>query len=254
MKIHPTAIIDKNVNLAEDVEIGPYSVIEGDIRIGRKNKIYPFVHIKGKGVIGDGNEIHTGAVIGDVPQELNSDGKTSSFKIGNNNTIREMVTIHLGSSEKSKTIIGDNNFIMACSHIAYDCVLGNNVVMANAALLAGHVAVCDQAFISGGVVVHQFCRIGKCSMISGNSRISKDVPPFIMVAERNEVYGINSIGMKRNSYPRETINEIKEIYKIYYKRGINKHNALDKIKSIGFKTPEAGEFIGFILNSERGVC
>ncbi|MBN2190945.1 MAG: acyl-ACP--UDP-N-acetylglucosamine O-acyltransferase [Candidatus Aureabacteria bacterium] len=254
MKIHPTAIIGQNVKLAEDVEIGPYSVIEGDIDIGRKNKVYPFVHIKGKGAIGEGNEIHTGAVIGDIPQDINYEGEKSSFKIGSNNNIREMVTVNVGSSEKSPTVIGNNNFIMACAHVAHDCVLGDNIVMANATLLAGHVVIFDQVFISGGVVIHQFCRIGRCSMISGNSRISKDVPPFIMVAERNEVYGINTIGMKRNSYPRETINEIKEIYKIYYKKGINKHNAIDKIKSIGFKTSEAGEFIEFILGSERGVC
>ncbi|MCK5656039.1 MAG: acyl-ACP--UDP-N-acetylglucosamine O-acyltransferase [Candidatus Aureabacteria bacterium] len=255
MSVHSTAIVGRNVRLAENVEVGAYAVIEGEIEIGRGTKIYPHVHIMGCGEIGENNLIHTGAVIGDVPQDLTfSSVSFSSFKIGSGNTVREMVTIHRSAKEGGITKVGSNNFLMACSHIAYDCIVGDNVVMANASLLAGNVRVFDQVFISGGVVIHQFCRIGRCSMISGNSRITKDVSPFSMVAERNEVYGINAVGMKRNNFSKDAIKELKEIYKIYYKKGVNKHNALEKIKSLGFVSNETKEFIDFIENSERGVC
>ncbi len=254
MSIHSTAIVGSNVKLAEDVEVGAYTVIEGEIKIGRGTRISPHVHIMGCGEIGENNLIHTGAVIGDVPQDLTFNNASSSFKIGNGNTVRELVTIHRSAKEGGVTKIGSDNFLMACSHVAHDCVVGDNVIMANASLLAGHVRVFDQVFISGGVGIHQFCRIGQCSMIGGNSSITKDVPPFSMVAERNEVYGINAIGMKRNNFSKDAIKELKEIYKIYYKKGVNKHNALKKIKSLGFVSNETKEFIDFIENSERGVC
>ncbi|NQT21841.1 MAG: acyl-ACP--UDP-N-acetylglucosamine O-acyltransferase [Candidatus Omnitrophica bacterium] len=253
MSIHPTAIVDKKSNISSDVEIGPYAIIESDVKIGKGVKIYPHSHIMNYTEIGDGTRIHTGAVLGDVPQDIAFKGGKTSLIIGKNNIIREYVTIHRGTKEGSSTVIGDNNYFMGTSHLGHNCDVGNNVIVANGALLAGYVTVEDAAFISGNVVIHQFSRIGTLSMIGGFSGVNKDVPPYMSVRGPSVVCAVNLVGLRRAGIDRKAITEIKEAYKIIYHSDINTKQAVEKILE---RNPgkEVKYLVDFIKNSKRGIC
>lgn len=254
MAIHPTAIISKDAIIDETTEIGPYVIIEGEVAIGKRNRIMPGVFIGTNTTIGDENEIHIGAVLGDIPQDRGYKGEKSYLIIGNNNVIREYVTIHRGSRQDYCTRVGNYCFLMASCHIAHDCEVANYVTMANFSGIAGHVEVADRVFIAGGAMVHQFVKIGQCAILSGNSRLSMDVPPFVIAGERNQTWGINVVGMRRAGYSHQIINELKELYRVFFYSPLPRPKIMEKIRTGSFSSPQAQEFIKFVENSKRGVC
>ena len=252
MSIHQTAIVDKNAKIAEGVTIGPYSVIEGNTVVGKNVKIGSHVHICKNTEIGEGTKIYTGAALGDEPQDISFGDADTYLKIGKNNIIREYVTMHRATKDGEATVIGDDCFLMATSHVAHDVKIGKKVIIANGALIAGHTQIGDMAFISGNVVIHQFCRIGKLVMIGGFSGINKDIPPFLNVRGACVTRGVNLIGLRRAGIPRESIIKIKNTYLTLYKTELNTTEALEKIES-EYMCDEIKEFVEFIKSTKRGI-
>lgn len=256
MNIHPTAIVSHEAHLEEGVKIGPYSIIEADVHIGRNTIIEPHVIIRAHTDIGDGCRIFQFCSIGEVPQDLKYNGEETRVIIGHHNTIREYVTIHQATSaDIGVTVIGDHNLLMAYSHVAHNCKLGNHIVMANAANLAGHVHVEDFAIIGGLTGIHQFTRIGAHCIIGGASAVTKDIPPFVMASGNfAKLYGLNMIGLKRRGFKEEAISALKETYKIIFRSSLLLSVAVEKVKQEMSDFPEVRQFIEFIEHSERGIC
>ncbi len=255
MSIHPTAIIDKQAQIGEGVRIGPYSIIEGDTAIGEGCEIGPHVIVHSYTSLGERCRVHSGAVLGDLPQDIGFKGAESYVRIGSDCVIREGVTIHRGTAPGTSTEVGDGCFLMAFSHLGHNVRMGRNVIMANGALCGGYVEVGDQVFISGNVVVHQFCRIGRLAMLSGNSGISKDLPPYCVTVgcSRNTVGSLNVVGMRRGGLPPDARKIVKSAFQILYRSGLNADQAIAVIKE---KLPNepASEFVEFIEGSKRGIC
>jgi UDP-N-acetylglucosamine acyltransferase len=234
--IEPFVSIDKNVIIEEGTWIGSNVTILEGARIGKNCRIFP------------------GAVISAIPQDLKFGGEDTIVKIGNNVTIREFVTINRGTKASYETVIGDNTLLMAYVHVAHDCIIGSNVVMANGATLAGHIVIDDWATVGGLVAVHQFVHIGAHTMISGGSLVRKDVPPYAKAAREPLSYvGVNSIGLRRRGFTMETINQIQEIYRYIYLKGYNVSQAVAIIEAEAEATPERDEILSFISNSSRGI-
>ena len=254
MKIHPTALVDPDAQIGVDVEIGPFSVVGPQALIGNKSIVHSHVVIEGNVVIGTGNFIGQGAIIGTAPQDLSfSPERKTKVEIGNDNMIREYCTIHRGSPEGSVTKIGDNNFLMVGTHVGHNCEIGNNVVIANNCLLAGHVRVDDGAFLGGGSTFHQHMHVGRLVMVQGSSAFGKDLPPFVVAAERNAVFGVNVVGLRRAGFNTQDREEIKTAFKLVYTSGLNISQALKKAAAIKFAAP-AREFLDFVGNAKkRGV-
>lgn len=250
--IHETAIIQKGAQLEEGVRIGAYSIVEKNVRLGKNVCISPYVHIKGDTQIGENTFIGTGAVIGEMPQMLDLRDNCGKLRIGKNNTIREYVTINSSTSPQKVTSLGDNNYLMGFSHVAHDCSIANNVVICNGALIAGHAEVGDSAFISGNVVIHQFVKIGKLAMIGGLSRVNQDIPPFLMVVGDSRVWGLNLVGLRRASFSKKDIRDIRDAYNLIYRKGLPLKSALVKLEEL--KSDKVKEMIVFILASKRGIC
>lgn len=254
-KIHPTAIIHQGAQIDEGVEIGAYSVIGKDVSIGKGTAVGSHVVIDGWTKIGAGCHIHQFSSVGAPPQDLTYKNEKTEVIIGNNNVIREFVTIHRGTVKGGgKTIIGDKNFLMAYVHIAHDCKIGNNVIMANAATLAGHVTIEDYAIIGGMVAVHQFANIGAYSIIGGASAITHDVPPYVMaVGNRAKLYGLNKVGLRRQGFSREETDNLKKAYNILFRSGLTMKDAVHKVQEeIGHSTNVA-HLVEFIKVSKRGI-
>jgi len=252
--VAPTARVHPNAVIAPGVRIGEYCVIESDVSIGAGCMLEPYVYIKRWTTLGEQNEISAGTVLGTDPFDKNFTGERSYLKIGNRNKIREHYTISRGTQPESVTEIGDDNFIMSSGHIAHNSKIGNNTVIASCALIAGHVEVEDQAFISGGVVVHQFSKIGRLAMIGGNTRVNSDVPPFFLYAGYNiEAKGLNVVGLKRAGYKASAVNALKKAYQLLYRSGLKLADALVRIET-EIPTPETLHLIAFIRRSERGIC
>src|SRR5437870_11628078 len=255
LKVHPTAIVDACAQIGADVEIGPFSIIGSQALIGEKTTVQSHVVIEGEVAIGSGNFIGHGAVIGAPPQDLSfSPERKTMVEIGNENIVREYCTIHRGSAEGSATEIGDKNFLMAGAHIGHNCLIGNNVIIANNCLLAGHVRVDDGAFLGGGSTFHQFMHIGRLVMVQGSSAFGKDLPPFVIAAERNSVFGVNVVGLRRAGFSVQDRDEIKAAFKLLYLSGLNIRQALEKAATMKFSGP-ASEFLDFAANAKkRGIC
>jgi UDP-N-acetylglucosamine acyltransferase len=254
-KIHPTAIVDPNAKIGHEVQIGAFSIIGPHVTIGDKNVVQSHVVIEGEVIAGHGNFIGHGAIIGAPPQDVSfSPERNTKVEIGNGNIIREYCTIHRGSPDGSSTKIGDENFIMAGAHIGHNCAIGNNVMIANNCLLAGYVRIDDGAFLGGGSTFHQFMRIGRLVMVQGSSAFGKDLPPFVIAAERNYVFGLNTVGLRRAGITADDRDEIKEAFKLVYLSGLNMSQALEKAATMTFNAP-AREFLDFISSSNtRGIC
>ena len=254
-KIHPTAIVDPNAKLGANVEIGPFSIIGPHATVGDKTVVQSHVVIEAEVAIGRGNFIGHGTIIGVLPQDVSfSPERKTKVEIGDDNIIREYCTIHRGSADGSATKIGDRNFLMAGAHIGHNCLIGNNVVIANNCLLAGYVRVDDGAFLGGGSTFHQFMHIGRLVMVQGSSAFGKDLPPFVVAAERNSVFGLNIVGMRRAGLSANDRNEIKEAFKLIYFSGLNTSQALEKARTMSFGAP-AREFLDFVATSKkRGIC
>lgn len=256
MKIHPTAIIAPDSILEEGVEIGPYAVIGSDVKIGKNSIIGPHVVIENFTHIGEGCHIFQFCSIGASPQDLKFGGEKTRVVIGNFNTIREFVTIHRATTaDIGVTIIGDHNLIMAYCHVAHNCKLGDRIVMANAATLAGHIHVEDYAIIGGLTGIHQFSRVGEHCMIGGCSAVTKDVPPYT-IAQGNhaKLFGLNSIGLKRRNFSEKTIKAISNAYRIIFRSQLLLADAIKKAETEAEDIPEVNHFIKFIKESTRGVC
>src|SRR6266550_5803252 len=228
-KIHPTAIVDPDAHIGREVEIGPLSVIGSEAVIDDDTIVQSHVVIESNVSIGMGNFIGHGAIIGAAPQDLSfSPERKTKIDIGNDNVIREYCTIHRGSAEGSATKIGDKNFLMVGAHIGHNCEIGNDVIIANNCLLGGHVRVDDGAFLGGGCVFHQFMHVGRLAIAQGGSAFSKDIPPFVIAAERNYVFGLNVIGLRRAGFAAQDRDEIKAAFKLLYTSGLNVNQAIEK--------------------------
>jgi UDP-N-acetylglucosamine acyltransferase len=253
--IHPTAIVDPGARIGSDVEIGPFSVIGSGTVIGERTILQSHVVIEGNVSLGARNFIGHGAVIGGAPQDLSfSPERKTRVEIGSDNVIREYCTIHRGTAEGSATKIGDKNFLMVGAHVGHNCEIGSNVIIANNCLLGGYVSVNDGAFLGGGCVFHQFMHVGRLVIAQGGSAFSKDIPPFVIAAERNYVFGLNAVGLRRAGMSAEDRDEVKTAFKLLYTSGLNISQALEKAASIRFG-PLAREFFDFVAGAKkRGIC
>lgn len=264
MQIHPSAIIHDDVELAEDVEVQAFSIIEAGARIGPGSVIGPHCVIGGGTVMGKNNRCYSGAQVGVVPQDLKHlPGVAGRTEIGDGNIFREFVTISSGTvyeedSEEARaakvTRIGDNCLFMSCAHVAHDCHVGNYVIMANHASLAGHVTVCDRAIFGGLTGVHQFCVVGTMAFLGGMSRINKDVLPY-MITEGNPArcHGPNAIGLERNGLTKDGIARIRTMYRILYRSNLNTRQALERVEREVEDSEERRTIVDFVRNSQRGI-
>lgn len=254
MNIHPTAIVDPKAELGKDVSIGPYTIINEGVRIGDNVQIGSNVLIDSGAIIGRNCRVHHGAVLGTPPQDLKFGGEKTYLEIGENTVIREYATINRGTRHRGKVTVGSNCFIMMYAHIAHDCIIGNNVILANSVNIAGHVEVEDYAIIGGVVPVHQFTRIGAHSIIGGGFRVPKDVPPYILAGGYPLRYmGLNIIGLKRRNFSTDTILTLKKACRILFQSQYNTTQAVEKIKSEIDPLPEIKHLLEFIEKSERGI-
>jgi UDP-N-acetylglucosamine acyltransferase len=254
-KIHPTAIVNPTAKIDPDLAIGPYAVIGANVVIGEGSTIESHVVIESNVAIGTGNFIGHGAIIGTAPQDLSfSPDRKTRVEIGNENVIREHCTIHRGSAEGSVTKIGHKNFLMAGAHVGHNCEIGDNVIIANNCLLGGHVRVGDGAFLGGGCVFHQNMSVGRLAITQGASAFSKDIPPFVIAAERNYVFGLNVVGLRRAGFSPKDRDEIKAAFKLIYTSGLNIGDAIEKAGTMKFNAA-AREFLDFVANArKRGIC
>ena len=250
--ISPLAYIHPEAKIGENVEIGPFCYIDKNVEIGDNNTLMNSVTILSGARIGNGNTFHPGCVISGVPQDLKFKGEESLAIIGDNNKIRENVTINRGTASKGKTVVGSNNLFMEGCHIAHDDVVGNGIIIGNCSKLAGEVTVDDNAILSACVLVHQFCRIGGYTMVSGGTGVPQSVLPYTICARHPATYyGLNIVGMRRRGFERETINTIHEAYRIIYQGGMGLAEALDTIRQEPPMTPEITYILDFIEDTKQ---
>jgi len=255
--IHPSAIVDPKAEMGGGVEIGPYSVIEKDVSIGEGTRIGPHVVIREGTKIGKGCQVFQFASIGEAPQFLGYKGEKTFLQIGDHNIMREFVTLHRGTVKGGgKTVVGNDNYFMAYSHVAHDCQIGNEVVMANGASLGGHIVIENGAIIGGLAAIHQFCRVGAYAIIGGLSGVLLDIPPYTKAqGDRAKLFGLNTIGLKRANFSEETLKALKKAYRIIFRSGLTLVKAM---KTVGeddiFQIPEVQHLLQFIQHSKRGIC
>ncbi|MCM1152774.1 MAG: acyl-ACP--UDP-N-acetylglucosamine O-acyltransferase [Muribaculum sp.] len=252
--LHSTYTVHPDAKIGNNVKIGNYTNIYEDVEIGDNCEIYGNVTIFPGARIGEGVKIFPGAVVAGIPQDLKFHGEYTFAYVGNGTTLRECVTVNRGTAAKGKTVVGENCLIMAYSHIAHDCRIGNKVIISNATQLAGEVVVDDGAVIGGGSLVHQFCHLGKYIMLQGGALVNKDIPPYVKAArEPISFIGLNSVGLHRNGFSAEAIREITEIYRILYMSDLNVTNAVKLILEKCPKSEIRDEIVDFVTNSNRGV-
>ena len=255
-RIHPTAIVHPDARLDPTVQVGAYSIVEQDVVIGAETCIEPFARIQGPATLGAGNRVYSYAFVGGPPQDLKYANEPTVLEIGDNNTIREYVTIHRGTvGGGGKTRIGSNCLLMAYAHIAHDCILGDEVILANAATLAGHVTVHSKAVVGGLSAVHQFVRVGESAYIGGMTGVSQDVPPFMLVAgERGWLHGLNVIGLRRQGFTRDELSSLKRAYQLIWRSGMRRTEALQEVKrELDTASPRLAQLVEFVESSSRGI-
>jgi UDP-N-acetylglucosamine acyltransferase len=253
--IDSRAVIDINADIAEDVTIGPFTVIGPEVQIDSGTVIGPHVVIKGPTILGKDNHIYQFSSIGEDPQDKKYADEITRLEIGDRNVIREFTTIHRGTlQDQGLTLIGSDNLLMAYTHVAHDCVIGDHVIMANGASIAGHVHVGDHAILGGFTLVHQFTQIGSYSFSAMGSAVTQDIPPFVMVGGRpTRPHGINSVGMERNGIPPEVIRQIRKAYKILYKNNLRLDDAIEDIEDLAGESNELSNMVNFLRNVTRGI-
>jgi len=252
--IHPTALIHPDAQIGENVTIGPFSIVEENVRIGADTVIYSHVRIARGTTVGPGCKIFQGAVLGTDPQDLKFGDEETFVEIGSNTTIREYATVNRGTRESLKTVVGNNCLLMAYSHIAHDCWLGNNVVIANAVNMAGHVIIDDFVSVGGMSAIHQFVHIGTQSFIGGGLRVAKDVPPFILaMGEPLKYGGLNKVGLGRRGFTEEALRSIKRAYRIIFSEHRTVNEALAILESEFSEDTYVDKIIKFVRSSERGI-
>ena len=255
VNIHPTAIVHPKAAIAEGVEIGPYSIIGEHVTIGRDTKISSQVLIEGWTTIGERNHIFPFSSIGTAPQDVGYRNEETYLIIGNDNVIRECATIHRATTKENRqTVIGNNNFLLAYSHVAHDCKLGNHILMANSVALGGHISIGDHAILGGIVAVHQFARIGAYAIVGGQSAVTMDIPPYVSAAgNRAQLYGLNLVGLKRKGFTEQTITTLKKAYKIIFRSGLTQDEAIRKTRDEFPDSREVAHLIDFVQTSKRGI-
>lgn len=253
--IHPTAIIDPAAEIDSDVEIGPYSIINGNVFIGSGTVIGPHVVVDSYVTIGPDCRIFQYASIGAAPQAIKFEGEETHVKIGRGTVVREFVTINRGTGfGGGVTEVGEENFLMAYTHIAHDCKTGRKVIMANNATLAGHITVGDCVTIGGLVAIHQFVRIGDYAYVGGKSAVVKDIPPYVIAAgDRAKLHGLNKVGLKRHGFSEETLFLLKKAYRIIFRIGLTLNEAVERVQAEVDQVPEVVNFVDFIISSQRGI-
>lgn len=252
--ISPLAFIHPEAKIGENCEIGPFCYIDKNVVVGDNNRLMNSVTLLYGTRMGNGNVVFPGAVIGAIPQDLKFKGEETTAEIGDNNTIRENVTINRGTAAKGKTIVGNNNLLMEGMHVAHDVFIGNGCVIGNSTKLAGEVVVDDFAVISGAVLVHQFCHIGSYVMIGGGTRTGQDVPPYTMAAREPVAYcGLNLVGLRRRGFERELIDNIHNTYRILYQRGKLREECVAQVKAEIPMTKEIEYILDFVTSSTRGI-
>lgn len=250
--VAPTAVVHPEARIGPRCHIADFCVIEADVQIGAECKFEPYVYVKRWTTMGDRNEVSAGAALGTDPLDKNFTGERSYLQIGNGNRIREHFTISRGTKPESVTAIGDDNYIMTSGHIAHNCTIGNRCVIASCALIAGYAEVADQAFISGGVVVHQYSKIGRLAMVGGNSRVNLDVPPFFLtVGFHVEAIGPNTVGLRRSGYTLADLRAVKEAFRLLYLSGLPRAEVLAQLE---LGPAICQEIAGFVRSSKRGIC
>jgi UDP-N-acetylglucosamine acyltransferase len=251
--IHPTAIVHPGARLDATVQVGPYAIIDKDVAVGAQCIVGPQVYLTGRTTIGAHNRFYVGCVIGEEPQDLKYAGDPTGLRIGDRNVFREHVTVHRSNKVAEETVIGSECFLMAHSHVAHNCHLGDGVILANGALLAGHVTVGDRAFISGNCIAHQFVRIGTLALMQGGSAVSQDLPPYTILSQGNGICGLNAIGLRRASFTAAERLELKQLYRLLFREGLNLRMALADAQT-RFTSAPAKVLMGFVSASKRGVC
>lgn len=252
--ISPMAYVHPEAVIGEGCEIGPFCYIDSNVVIGANNRLMNSVTLLSGTRMGSGNTVFPGAVIGAVPQDLKFKGEETTAEVGDNNTIRENVTINRGTAAKGRTVVGSNNLLMEGMHVAHDVVVGNGCIIGNATKLAGEVEVDDFAIISGGVLVHQFCHIGSYVMVGGGTRTSQDIPPFVMAAREPVAYcGLNLVGLRRRGFAPELIENIHNTYRLLYQRGKLRAECLEDIRREVPMSPEIEYILKFVEASTRGI-
>lgn len=252
-QISPLAFVHPEAKLGDNNIIGPFCYIDRNTVIGNNNVLQNSVTIHVGARIGDGNEIFPGASISTKPQDLKFRGEETTCEVGNNNRIRENVTISRGTASKGKTVVGSNNLLMECVHVAHDCELGSGLIIGNSTKFAGEVVVDDNAIVSANVLVHQFCHIGGYVMIQGGCRFSQDIPPYVIAGKEPTKYcGLNLVGLRRRGFSNELITKLHDAYRLLYSKGILKEG-LEEIKANMEVTPEIQYLIDFVTTSKRGI-
>jgi UDP-N-acetylglucosamine acyltransferase len=252
--VAPTARVHPDSVIGPRTRIGEYCVVESDVRIGARCLLEPYVYVKRWTTLGDDNEISAGTALGTDPLDKSFTGERSYLTIGNRNKIREHYTISRGTKPETETRIGDDNYIMTSGHVAHNCVLGDNIVVASCALVAGYVVLESQAFLSGGVVVHQYSKVGRLAMVGGNTRVNSDLPPFFLYSGFNVVAkGLNLVGLKRAGFSLDEIRELKAAYRLLYRSGLQMEAALQRIEE-EVPSPHTRYLIEFIRRSKRGIA
>src|SRR5229473_4926529 len=253
-RIAPTARVHPDAVIGEGVVIGEYAVIEQDVVIGAQTRLEPYVYVKRWTTLGERNEVSSGTVLGTDPLDKNFNGERSYLRIGNGNIVREHYTISRGTEPESVTEIGDGNYIMTSGHIAHNCKIGNQTVIASCALVAGYAEIEDQAFISGGVVIHQYSKIGRLAMIGGNTRVNSDVPPYFLYSDFNvAAKGLNLVGLRRAGFSAADVAALKTAYQLLYRSNLKLDEALRRIEAEA-PTEHTLHLVRFIRSSKRGIC
>ncbi len=253
--IHPTAIVDASAEIDSSVTIGPYSIVGPDVKIGKDTIVGPHVVLNGPTTIGSGNRIFQFSSIGEIPQDKKFHGESSELIIGDDNTIREYVTINRGTEEdQGYTRIGNRNWIMAYVHIAHDCEVNNDITFANGTTLAGHVTIENFAILGGFTLVHQFCRVGEHSFCAMGTALNRDLPPYVMASGNYaSSHGLNKEGLRRNDFSEDCIAALHKSYMLLVRSKQSKNDNLSEVKVLASQFPEVERFMNFILSSERGI-
>jgi UDP-N-acetylglucosamine acyltransferase len=252
-RVHPTAVVSPDAQLGENVEVGALAIIEGRVIIGDDCIIRPGACLFGPMTLGCGNHVYTGAVLGECPQHQKYNGEPTTLEIGDWNIFREHVTVHRGTTYSMKTVIGNHNFLMANSHVAHDCIIGDRCVLANGALVAGHCILHDNVILSGNTAVHQFVRIGRLGMLSGCSATGKDIPPFVIQQGLDTVSGINIVGMKRAGMARDQINAVRAAFRMLFREGLVLPAATAKMERDLGEFDVIQEMLSFLRGCTKGI-
>ena len=252
--IHPTAVVSPDAELGAGVEIGPHAVVEAGAKIGANCRVMAGAYICAGTTLGESNQVHMNAVLGHVPQDVHFANEESFLLVGDRNVFREMVTVHRGTQGGSETRIGSDCLLMACSHVAHNCAVGDGAILANGALLAGHVEVGARAFVSGNALVHQFARVGRLAMVAGGARVSRDVPPFCLMEGESRLRNLNRIGLRRAGLGAGAVAALGRAYREIFLGEESPDAAASALLSREDSSPEAREMAEFVLASKRGVC